>query len=155
MILAVFLVLFFLWFFEHESKEEAPNEDDLSRRFAAAVELGWGWLHLEDLKILSLEESGKDYLVKFKYTVVPELDKAELPETQIDRFRHFLPMCPETSLVKGGRCSVREPVLFVFTRKFGWMPKVFLEGRPDLLPEIMLKAVESKKHSELERKTSE
>ncbi|MDL2272914.1 hypothetical protein LJC23_07800 [Desulfovibrio sp. OttesenSCG-928-I05] len=138
-----------LWLFFSEDAVEGPEEALAAERFASSIALGWGWLHAEDVSVQSMQRatsragsnSGRDVAVTFSYTIVVDRDKSELPAAEIDRYYKYLPMCGDAALTPGGRCAMEETMDYTLTTEFGWMPKAFVDFRPELLPFIQRGAV--------------
>ncbi len=115
---------------------ELPEEKLAAQRLSTAIALGWGWLHAEDVAVLSMRPVGRNVAVTFAYTVVINKDKADLSPDEIERFFTFMPMCGEAALVKNGHCSMEETLEYTHTEEYGWMPRVFVDFRPEMLPLI-------------------
>jgi len=115
----------------------APEDALLIRRMHAVINLGWGWLHAKDLRIVAREKKGGDYAVTFSYAVLVDKDASALPPEEQERFRRFLPMCSDLPIAKGTSCTVQEEeMLFVNTEKYGWMPELLVRYRPELLQSV-------------------
>jgi hypothetical protein len=131
---AVALTAGCLWFFA--SSGSAPDDALLTRRMNAAINLGWGWLRAEDVRVVAREKKGGKYAVTFSYSVVIDKDEDELPPEERERFREFLPMCSHLPVAKGTACPLRETMLFADTKEYGWMPDLFIHYRPEMLQAI-------------------
>jgi len=123
-----------LWF--SVPSGSAPDETLLIRRTEASIVLGWGWLHTQDMRIVALEKKGDKYAVTFSYSVVIDRDEAALPQEEQERFRRFLPMCSHLPIARGMSCPLREEMIFVHTKEYGWMPELFVSYRPEMLQAI-------------------
>lgn len=131
---AVTLTAGCLWFFA--SSGSAPDDALLARRMNAAINLGWGWLHAEDVRVVAQEKRGGNYAVTFSYSVVIDKDENELSLEERERFRQFLPMCSHLPIARGTACPLRETMLFADTKEYGWMPELFIQYRPEMLQAI-------------------
>jgi len=118
------------------SSDPAPDDALLARRMNAAINLGWGWLHAEDVRVVGREKSGGKYAVTFSYSVVIDKNEDELPQEEQERFRQFLPMCSYLPIARGISCPLRETMFFADTKEYGWMPELFIQYRPELLQAI-------------------
>jgi len=123
-----------LWFFA--SVGVAPDNALLTKRMTAAVNLGWGWLRAEDVRVVAREKRGGKYSVTFSYSVVIDKDEDELPPEERERFRQFLPMCSYLPIARGTSCPLRETLFFADTKEYGWMPELFIQYRPEMLQAI-------------------
>lgn len=115
---------------------EAPETALLEKRATALITLGWKWLHAEKMVITRQSELDGRYTALCQYDVVLEADVSALPQEEQERYRNFLPLCAENTLVLGERCHVSESMNFVFTEEFGWMPEPAVLYAPNLLPDI-------------------
>ena len=132
--LAVVLLAGGLWFFV--SSGAAPDDAMLTQRMSAAINLGWGWLRAEDVRVVTREKRGGNYAVTFSYSVLIDKDEDELPPEERERFRQFLPMCSHLPIARGIPCPLRETMLFADTKEYGWMPELFIQYRPEMLQAI-------------------
>jgi hypothetical protein len=134
MAFVVFLAAGCLWFLV--SSDAVPDDALLTKRVTAAVNLGWGWLCAEDVRVVAREKRGGKYTVTFSYSVVIDKDEDELPPEERERFRQFLPMCSYLPIARGTSCPLRETMLFADTKEYGWMPELFIQYRPEMLQDI-------------------
>lgn len=123
-----------LWLFA--SSGSAPDDALLTRRMNAAINLGWGWLRAEDVRVVAQKKNGGKYAVTFSYFMVIDKDEDELPPEERERFRQFLPMCSDLPIARGTVCPLREAMLFADTKEYGWMPELFIQYRPEMLQAI-------------------
>lgn len=131
---AVALTAGCLWFFA--SSGSAPDDALLTKRMNAAINLGWGWLRAEDIRVVAQEKRGGNYAVTFSYSVVLDKDEDELPLEERERFRQFLPMCSDFPIARGTACPLQETMLFADSKEYGWMPELFIQYRPEMLQAI-------------------
>jgi len=116
--------------------DSVPDDALLIRRMNASINLGWGWLHTKDMRVVAREKKGSNYSVTFSYSVVIDRDEALLPPEERERFRRFLSMCSAIPITRGASCPLEEEMLFVNTKEYGWMPELFIRLRPEMLQAI-------------------
>ena len=131
---AVVLAAGCLWFFAPSAA--TPDSTLLTKRMNAAINLGWGWLHAEDVHVVAQERRGDKHTVTFSYSVVLDKDEDELPPEERVRFREFLPMCSHLPIARKTACPVYETIIFADTKEYGWMPMLFIQYRPEMLHAI-------------------
>ncbi|MDR1947513.1 MAG: hypothetical protein LBQ51_10175 [Desulfovibrio sp.] len=129
--LLVVLVPLFLYAGYVFFSAKAPDGKILQQRMSAVIDMGWPWLHVENMSVASLDLKDKNRCeVRFVYELVFDVDGPALSEDEKSRFSQFLPMCADTDLRKGARCKVGETMLFVVTREYGWMPEPAVRVTP-------------------------
>jgi hypothetical protein len=111
--------------------KDEPEEEVLEQRTKAFIDIGWSWLHAENVRFLRGSWEGDRYLGVFEYEVVSDAQMDLLPEAEKERFAVFLPMCLGRNMNTG--CHVLETVPFVRSGEYGWMPEFSLRlGREQL-----------------------
>ncbi len=113
---------------------DLPSRELLRLRAEAVINLGWNFLHAEEITVDGLERGGKGCRADLSYMLVLDRDEAQLAPEQAERFRRFLPMCADVELRRGNRCFVRESMIFVDTETYGWMPEPLVQLQPQALP---------------------
>ena len=106
--------------------EDKPDEKTAVQRLSAMVALGWQWLHVDSVQVLSMRSVYDGYEVSFAYDVVFGKNETELTEDERLALQRFLPMCAAVPVARGNRCGVRESLVFVQTKDHGWMPELVL-----------------------------
>lgn len=122
-------LLCFLFFFLPACSFFAKNEPEaavLEQRTKALIDVGWSWLHAENVRLLRASWQGERYIGIFEYEIVSDVEMGLLPEFEKERFSIFLAMCEGRMINIGSRCHVLESISFIETDEYGWMPELSL-----------------------------
>jgi hypothetical protein len=106
--------------------KEEPEAVVLEQRTRAFIDIGWSWLHAENIRFLRGSWQGERYLAVLEYEIVSDAELELLSEFEKERFSFFLPMCADRTIQAGSRCRLAETVPFVNSGEYGWMPEFSL-----------------------------
>ena len=91
--------------------KEEPEPKLLEQRTGAFIDIGWSWLHAENVRLLRGSWQGERYSAVFEYDIVLDAAVESLPAFERERFATFLPMCADQGREKG---AVISPFLAAF-----------------------------------------
>ena len=136
LIAGVVLLIAGLWIWQSGRITPLSSDSQLVDQVKIIVSNGWPWLKISDVAVIEKSRESNGWRIKFVYTLTIMRDESALPQTEIERFRRFLPMCGEVNLQTGHNCTVEETLLFILTDDYGWVPEMAVKYMPKILPQL-------------------